>query len=134
MAIVTSILWGITPVMDKLVAARASSTTILTVRFTATFVCILPLFFVPSIRREIMGLDIRTASYMIGGAVLSAIIGLFLYFSALKRLEATKVTPICASYPLVTFILGAALLHEPLTWTKSIGTILTVIGVVLLSL
>lgn len=134
LALMTALLWGITPVMDKIGVAKATPAAVMVVRFTTTFVCILPLVMVPRIRQEVAALDRRTLLYIIGAAVLSAIIGIYFYFWAMTKMDASRVTPICATYPMLTFLLGWMFLHEPITWTKTVGTVLTVIGVVLVSL
>lgn len=129
-----ALLWGMTPILDKLGADRTSATAIMAVRFTTTFLCVIPLYFMPTVREELARMEGRTMGIIISAAVLSAIFGIYLYFLAMKKMEATKVTPICATYPLVTLLMGILLLHEQITWTKVIGTILAVAGVVLISL
>jgi len=130
----TSVLWGVTPVLDKLGMEKASAGAVMAVRFTTTFVCILPLLLMPGLRSEIFQLEARTLAYIVGAAILSAIFGLYLYFAAIKRMEATQVVPICATYPLITFLMGVLFLQEHLTWTKAAGTVLAVAGVILISL
>ena len=113
---------------------KASAGAVMAVRFTTTFVCILPLLLMPGLRSEIFQLEARTLAYIVGAAILSAIFGLYLYFAAIKRMEATQVVPICATYPLITFLMGVLFLQEHLTWTKAAGTVLAVAGVILISL
>ncbi len=134
MALTTSLLWGITPIFDKLGVEKASTGAVMIIRFTTTFFCILPLYFIPTFREEIFKLDGRTVMYISAAAVISAIFGICLYFMAMKRMEATKVTPICATYPLVTFVLGILILREQFNWIKMLGTALVVAGIALLSL
>lgn len=134
LALVTSILWGITPIFDKLGVEKATPTAVMAIRFTTTFLCVLPLYFLSGVRTELAGLDGRTIGYIVASAVISAIFGIFLYYMAMKRMDATQVTPICATYPLITFVLGVLFLQEKLSWAKAIGTILAVIGVVIISL
>ncbi len=133
-AMITSVLWGITPILDKLSVMNASPASVLVVRFTTTFLCVIPIFCLPTVRSEVLNMDRRTILCIVSAAVLSAIFGIFLYYASMKTLEASRVTPICAIYPLVTFLLGWAFLHERLTLTKALGTIFTVAGVVLVSL
>ena len=134
LVLAVSLLWGITPIMDKVVADRTTPGAIMAIRFTTTFVCILPLYFMSSVRTQLSEMSLQTFFYAIGAAILSAIFGIFLYFMAMKKMEATKVTPICATYPLVTLILGILFLHEQMTLTKIVGTVLAVAGVILISL
>jgi len=57
----------------------------------------------------------------------------FMLYAALSRGSVTIVAPLVATYPLVTMLLGAALLHnERITWARLAGVAATVAGVVLL--
>lgn len=53
--------------------------------------------------------------------------------TALERADASKVVPITAAYPMVTVILAALLLSEPLTITRIAGVVAITVGVVLVS-
>ena len=58
---------------------------------------------------------------------------LILFFVALTHGDAGKVVPVSSAYPVVT-VLGAALfLSEPITGVRVAGTVLVVLGVVLLT-
>ncbi|MCL4424521.1 MAG: EamA family transporter [Firmicutes bacterium] len=54
------------------------------------------------------------------------------YYYALKSGEASRVTPVTAAYPVVTVLLVCLLLGEKLTWSKVVGVLLIVAGVILL--
>ncbi len=67
------------------------------------------------------------------GAVIPSLALVFLYV-ALGKGDASKVIPLGSVYPLVTVVLAAILLGEPLTWKVAIGALLVVAGVIALSL
>lgn len=133
LALMTSLLWGLTPILDKLSVSKASPSAVMAIRFTTTFFCVLPLFFIPRLRTEIAALPARTVWTIVTAAVLSAIFGIGLYFMAMRTMEATRVTTVCATYPLITFILGVMFLQEPVNLTKALGTVFAVAGIILLS-
>ena len=58
---------------------------------------------------------------------------LLAFFIALGRGEASRVVPVSAAYPLVTAIVAALALSEELTPLRLAGTVLVVLGVVILS-
>jgi len=58
---------------------------------------------------------------------------LILFFYALTKGPASRVTPATSAYPIVTVIGSALFLAERLTVARGIGTALVILGVVLLS-
>jgi transporter family protein len=62
-------------------------------------------------------------------ALCGGIIGLLLYFHALKIGEANVVIPITASYPLVTALLAMLFLGESVTASRLVGAGLIVAGI-----
>lgn len=60
--------------------------------------------------------------------------GLLFFYVALVTGEVSRVIPIGASYPAVTVLAAAAFLDEPLTVTRILGTLLVIVGVVLVSI
>jgi bacterial/archaeal transporter family protein len=72
----------------------------------------------------------------VGWAVASggfASLSLLAFFIALGRGEASRVVPVSAAYPLVTAVVAALALSEELTPLRIAGTVVVVIGVVILS-
>ena len=62
-----------------------------------------------------------------------AIIGIYLYFTALSGSSASKIVPLTAIYPLFTCFYAYVFLKEDFTTEKIIGTILIVTGVFVLN-
>jgi transporter family protein len=60
-------------------------------------------------------------------------LGFPLFYLALSGGEVSKVVVITATYPVVTVLLAAWFLSEPLTIKTALGTVLAIIGIVLLS-
>ena len=60
-------------------------------------------------------------------------VAIILFWIALGRGDASRVTPVSSAYPLLTVILAALFLSEALTWQVGIGAGLIVSGVILIS-
>ncbi|HHY05140.1 MAG TPA: EamA family transporter [Thermoanaerobacterales bacterium] len=54
-------------------------------------------------------------TFVAGEGILSALIGQLFYYNALKYGEASKIVPICSSFPLITVILAIVFLNEQFT-------------------
>jgi drug/metabolite transporter (DMT)-like permease len=68
---------------------------------------------------------------LVAGAL--PVAGAALFFVALHHGTASQVTPVSASYPLVTMLLAATLLSERVSAVHVGGALLVVVGVILLS-
>jgi bacterial/archaeal transporter family protein len=72
------------------------------------------------------------AAWALGSGLLASG-GLIVLYVALGRGEASRVIPITAAYPVVTAVLAALFLAERVTAIRIVGTVLVVIGIMLLS-
>ena|SRR3989338_3127348 len=70
--------------------------------------------------------------FLVLGGFLASVVGQIFFYHALKTGEASKVVPLAASYPLVSFILGIIFIGEQLTLTKAFGLGFILAGVFLL--
>lgn len=127
-------LWGAAPIFDKVALRYLDSGQLYFARFYLMFILLLaPLVLrYDDVRAAVWRAD-RRLLWALGGSVALPLAGLFLYYRALGAGESSKVVPFCASYPLLTFVLSAALLHEPVTGAKLAGTFLVVGGAWLLT-
>jgi transporter family protein len=62
-----------------------------------------------------------------------AVAALILLYAALSAGDASKVIPVTAAYPALTLVLSAAFLSEHVSPARIAGTLLVVVGVVLLT-
>lgn len=67
----------------------------------------------------------------IGLAVIGTVAPLVLYYEGVERLPASRVGVVSTVEPVVTVVLGALLLDEPVTWTLVVGGTLVLAGVAL---
>jgi transporter family protein len=71
-------------------------------------------------------------TFVAGEGILSALIGQLFYYNALKYGEASKIVPICSSFPLITVILAIVFLNEQFTFSKALGALLIIAGVLVI--
>jgi transporter family protein len=77
--------------------------------------------------------DGRGALLAVATGVASGIAYVFFYL-AIGRGEASRIVTITALYPVVSAALAVLVLREPMTWTKALGSVLAVGGLILLAL
>lgn len=132
LCIVAALIWGIAPIFEKLSLERVSSFTALTIRSVATSLTLLTILFLTGKESELARVDSRTASYILLGGFFG-ILGLYIYFVALKRGEASVVVPIVNSFPLFTALYSFLLLRERLTMGRVVGIILVITGIIFIN-
>lgn len=71
---------------------------------------------------------------VIGGGVVAGSVGMLCYYAAIKGAPLTKVMPIAFTSPLFGALLGILLGGEPLTWKTVLGGLLTLGGIILLTI
>ena len=133
LALLVASIWGITPILEKLSLIKASPFTVLTIRFVFTAMCVAVASIVTGKYRELSSVDGKTFLWIILAGFLGGIVGLFLYFVALKQDLTTKIAPITATFPLFTAIYAYIFLHEPITLLRLIGIVLIVLGLMFIN-
>lgn len=71
---------------------------------------------------------------VIGGGVVAGAAGMLSFYIAIKGAPLTRVMPIAFTSPLFGALMGVMLGGEPLTWKTVLGMLLTVGGIVLLTI
>jgi len=133
LALLVASIWGITPILEKLSLINASPFTVLTIRFVFTAMFVAVASIVTGKYRELSSVDGKTFLWIILAGFLGGIVGLFLYFVALKQDLTTKIAPITATFPLFTAIYAYIFLHEPITLLRLIGIVLIVLGLMFIN-
>lgn len=129
-ALLTALVWGFVPVIEKFGLAKVAPLVGLFYRSLGVIVGIILLW-------AFQSKDIRASFssfhpgllYLMGGGLLASVIGQICFYFALKNGEASRVVPLAAAYPLITFILGLIFLGEKITWAKVIGILCIIAGV-----
>jgi transporter family protein len=131
-AVTTLLLWGVSPLFDKLGLASVTPLAGLTVRLVAAGVMGVVMATVAGTWREIATAPRQGLAYFLGSAVFGAVVGQLTFYTAQKYDDVSRVLPVCAAYPLVTAALAVVLLREGLTVPKVAGAGLIVAGIVLI--
>jgi transporter family protein len=71
---------------------------------------------------------------VIGGGIVAGAIGMLCYYAAINGAPLSKVMPIAFTSPLFGVLMGIIFGAEPLTWKVAIGTLLTIAGIVVLTI
>ncbi len=71
---------------------------------------------------------------VVGGGVVAGSIGMLCYYAALKGAPLSQVMPIAFTSPLFGAVMGILFAGEPLSWRTVLGLLLTVGGIVVLTI
>lgn len=134
-ALLTAICWGVGGYFEKkgLHLGNLSPTMGITVR-TATALLILGAASFPQ-WKTLPQAGPKALLYMVlGGGVVAGAAGMLCFYTALKGAPLTRVMPIAFTSPLFGALMGILLAGEALTWKTVLGMLMTVGGIVLLTL
>ena len=70
---------------------------------------------------------------VIGGGIVAGAIGMLCYYAAINGAPLSKVMPIAFTSPLFGVLMGIIFGAEPLTWKVAVGSLLTIAGIVVLT-
>ncbi|MBI4712876.1 MAG: EamA family transporter [Planctomycetes bacterium] len=127
--ILTALLWGVTPIIEKRALQGAEPFIGLIFRnMTVTFILVIAVLATGKIK-EVLNTSPRTMLLFAFTGVTAGLLAMLTYFAALKLGATSKVVPVTATYPLVTVILGVLILGEQVTLMRVIGTILIIAGI-----
>ena len=132
LALLVAFIWGLNPIIEKLSLVKATTLTVMTIRFIMTSIVLTIITLYQGKFYELNNLDSKTYYYIIIPAILAGV-GLYIYFIALGKGESSKVVPIIATFPLFTAVYAFFILKESITTPKIIGTFLIVSGIVILN-
>ena len=126
---ITALLWGATPILEKMGLAKVDPLIGVTVRSAVVTAGLLILTFLLGKGKALMEVDGK--GFLIFGAsgLMAGILGMWTYYMALKMGPTSKIVPIAACYPLVTALLSIFILNEGLSVSRVIGTALIVSGI-----
>src|SRR3990172_5185996 len=118
----TALLWGTTPILEKIGLAKVDPLFGVTVRSIIVTAGLLVLTFVLGKGRALFQLDGKSMAFFGASGVKAGLLWDVDYYTALKLEATSRIVPIAASYPLVTALLSALILGEGLTLPRLIGT------------
>ena len=131
LALLAALLWGIAPIFDKIVVSSGVSpyTANLIRAFGAIAFLILAVLWLRQF--DLSAYTGKNLIYLLTAGALGGGLAMILYYIALKFTQASKVVPLTSIYPLFTVIFSAIVLGENISPKVVIGTILIILGVVL---
>jgi len=127
--ILTAILWGSTPVLEKIGLGKTDPLTGVTIRSIAVTVALLIFLAFTGRIKNIFQVDTKTIAIFTITGLLAGLFGMLTYFFALQKGATSQIVPIAAAYPLVTAVLSILVLGEHVTPVRITGTILIVLGI-----
>jgi transporter family protein len=130
-AVLAALCWGVAPIFEKWSLLRASPLTVLTVRSVFVSATLIIVCLLTGQLQDLRRVDSSLFLLIAMGGVLGSLVGLFIYFWALKQELASTIVPVAGSYPLITALLGILLLGESLSPQRLLGAFLVVLGVIL---
>ena len=126
---ITTLLWGATPIIEKIGLAKVDPLVGVTVRSTVVTIGLFFLLFFMGKGRELIEVSGRNILLFGASGVRAGLLGMWTYYTALRMEATSKIVPIAASYPLVTAFLSIIILKEGVTLSRVAGTALIVSGI-----
>jgi transporter family protein len=135
LALLTAAAWGIGGYFEKkgLHLGNLSPQMGITVR-TAVALLILGIVSIPQWKTLPQAGPKALAMMVLGGGVVAGAIGMLCFYAALKGAPLTQVMPIAFTSPFFGALVGVILGGEPLTIKTVIGMLLTIAGIVVLTI
>jgi drug/metabolite transporter (DMT)-like permease len=134
-AIFISLLWGISPILLKSLVAKLDKVTILVINANLYFAFILMLGYkyYDTIAKDIIKIDIYDVVKMFLSAVIAGFFGNWIYMSILEDHDSYIITALVSISPLFTLILAYLFTKEKVTLWGAFGTILIILGILMIS-
>lgn len=126
---VTALLWGATPILEKMGLVKVDPLVGVTIRSTIVTAGLLILTLILGKGRALISLDGKSILLFGASGMMAGLLRMWTYYTALKMEATSKIVPIAACYPLVTALLSILILNEGLSVSRVIGTALIVSGI-----
>jgi DME family drug/metabolite transporter len=132
LAIIVALCWAFTAVLYRKALRNTSYTVTNLVRtiFAAMFL----LAVVSLTLRHVSAIPLSLLSLLLLASITNLVIGDTLFFMSLKKVGVSRTQPISSSYPLFSMIPASLIIGERIELLTVIGTILILIGIVIVSL
>lgn len=131
-ALLTGVIWGIVPILEKLGLVHAPPFAGLMIRSLGVLAGVVLFSWIITPWAALKVVGPRAAGLLALGGFLASFVGQMTFYRAVKMGEVSRIVPVAGIYPLVAFLLGVLLLGESLTLQKSCGVLLVLAGVLLL--
>lgn len=129
--ILTIIFWGIAPIFGKIGLTKVEPIVGLAIRTFIISIILLVFCLVTGKFSSFSQVTVRDVLFIGAEGICASLLGHFAYYYALKLGDVSKVSPLLASYPVVTVLVAILFLGEKFTWNKLVGLITIIAGVIL---
>lgn len=127
--LLTAILWGCSPILEKIGLRSSTPLIALTIRSVGVSVVLLITLASLGKLKDVIAVDAKTAILFVTSGIMAGLLGMWTYFGALKAGATSKIVPIAACYPLITAFLSIVILKENVTLVRLVGTLLIIGGI-----
>ena len=131
-ALLTAVIWGIVPVMEKVGLGQASPAVGVVVRSGGVMLGVLVFGWIWNPWPAMRMLSGSTIVLLMAGGFLASFVGQLVFYHALKIGAVSQIAPVAGIYPLIAACLGWICLREPFTLSRTLGVLCIVVGVILL--
>lgn len=136
LALITILLWGTIPVVDKLALTHYAASPLVGIAIRAGSVAILAIPLALTVGRADHATGTMPTSAIalyVASGVISLLLAQYTYYRLLAQTEVSHVFPLLfAAAPLVTIGLGVAFLGESMSLKQALGAALVILGSLLL--
>jgi bacterial/archaeal transporter family protein len=134
LALLTAIAWGVGGYFEKkgLHLGNLSPEMGITIRTTVALVILGTISFPQW--KSVSQAGSRSLLMMIIGGVVAGALGMLCYYTAIKGAPLSRVMPIAFTAPLFGALMGILFEGEPLTMKTVAGTLLTLLGIIILTI
>ena len=132
-AVLTACIWGVVPLMEKIgLGGHTSPMTGVMARSLGVVIGLIVFGAIGSPWAALRTLPWSSMCLLAGGGLLASFVGQMAFYHAMKSGAISQVTPVAGAYPLVAALLGWWVLREPITFSRGLGVVCVVVGVILL--
>jgi len=129
--IVTMILWGTTPLLEKIGLQTVDPLTGVLVRSMSITGVLLVVYGFAGRLPELAKISMKNFLLFGASGLMAGLLGMWTYYLVLKSGAMSKIVPIAAAYPLITALIAILVLREGVSLQRIIGICLTILGIVL---
>jgi transporter family protein len=131
-ALLTAFIWGFVPFLEKLGLSSTEPAAAYLVRSTGVFLGVaITVCFTPHIS-SIGKMGVKSILLLMLAGILAGFVAQIVFYKALKTGEISRIVLITSCAPVFTFILGCLFLGEEITFSKVMGMLLILGGLLLL--
>ena len=129
--ILTVIFWGIAPIFAKIGLVNVDPLVGLAIRSFIVSIILLATCLFTGKFTSFSQVALKDVLFIGAEGIFASLLGQLVYYYALKLSDISKVSPLLATYPVITVLAAMLFLGEKFTWNKFIGLITIVVGVIL---